>query len=491
MYETYDVIIIGAGSGGITAARFAAELGVKAALVEKNKIGGDCTWTGCVPSKALLKVAKMAHAARVAQKYGINTGHGDPTVDMARVRSYVQRVIAEIHQHETPEHFRRDGIDIISGAATFVDARTIQVGSQQFAAKKFIIATGAHPFVPPIPGLQEVPYLTYLQLFENEHLPEHLAIIGAGPIGAEMAQAYRRLGAQVTLIDVGLLPREEPEASVVMERVFAGEGIRFIKGLVSAVRRENAGIVLTVEGQEVQPDMLLVAVGRVPHVNSLKLEEAGVKFSARGIPVNSCLQTNIKHIYAVGDCVAGNYQFTHFAGWQGYKAIRNALLPGSEKGTTEVMPWTTFTDPEVAHVGLTEAEAREQFGDSVQVVFQPLEMVDRAVTEDNRDGFFKVVFKKNGKLLGATVVAERAGEMITEYALALQRGLKMIDLANVIRVYPSYSMGTMRLAAQVETERVMTGWLGKVLRYLAGGAGNRAPVILETETGNEAVIRDA
>ncbi len=470
MANNFDLIVIGAGSAGITAAQFATRLGVKVALVEKNRVGGDCTWTGCVPSKALLKVAKMAHAVRTASQYGIHiNGNASPRADMAQVRNYIQQAITQVYQHEPPDHLTQAGIQIVHGTAHFVDAHTITVGEQTLQAKKFIIATGAHPIIPNIPGLAKIPYITYLQLFENTHLPEQFVVIGAGPIGAEIAQAYQRLGSQVTLIDVDLLPAEEPEVSQTMARVFAKEGIRLVKGLVTLVRHVDDEIVLNVGEQEVWGDMVLVAVGRKPVVGGLGLDAAGVEHSPDGIVVDAYLRTNVKHIYAVGDCVAGNRQFTHLAGWQAYKAARNALLPLNETGFTNVMPHSIFTDPEVAHVGQTEAEARQKYGDSLDVTLWELERVDRAVVENSTEGFIKVVHKKNGKILGATIVAERAGEMITEYALAIERGLKLIDLANVIHVYPSYSMATMRLAAHAATDRVMSSLTGNVLRTLAGG----------------------
>ncbi len=469
MTNTYDLIIIGAGSGGVTAAEFAVRLGIKVALVEKNNIGGDCTWTGCVPSKALLKVAKVAHTAQTACNYGICNGDTPPHVDMFKVRDYVHQAIANVYQHETPEKLAAEGIEVIQGAARFIDAHTLKVGERTLQAKKFIIATGAHPFIPPISGIKDVSYLTYLQIFDNVHLPKRLLVIGAGPIGSELAQAYQRLGSQVVLIDVGLLPREEPEVAQTMGKVFAREGLQFVQGLVSTAQQEDGEIILTVNGQECRGDMLLVAVGRAPVVEGLNLDKAGVAYSRQGIPVDKYLRTNVKHIYAVGDCVEGNYQFTHLAGWQGFQAVRNALLPLNDKGFRKVMAWTTFTDPEVAHTGLTEAEAREKSGDDVRVVFWSLNRVDRAVTDNDQEGFIKVVYKKNGKLLGATIVAERAGELITEFTLALERGLKLMDLAQTMHVYPTYSMGTMRLAAQASTDQVMGSFTGTVLRKLAGG----------------------
>jgi pyruvate/2-oxoglutarate dehydrogenase complex dihydrolipoamide dehydrogenase (E3) component len=468
MTNRYDLIVVGAGSGGITAAEFGAHLGIKVALIEKSRIGGDCTWTGCVPSKALLKVAKVAHTARTAGEYGICSGDEALQVDMRKVRDYIQQAIRGVYQYETPEFIEQKGIEVIFGTARFLNPHTIQVGAQTLEAKKFIIATGAYPFIPPIPGLNDLPYLTHMEIFDNERLPERFMVIGAGPIGSEIAQAYQRLGSQVTLIDVGLLPREEPEVARAMGQVFAREGLQFVTGLVTAARQERDEIVLTVKEQEHRGDMLLVATSRAPLVQGLDLDNAGITFSAKGIPVDKYLRTNVKHIYAVGDCIEGNHQFTHLAGWQGFEAVRNALLPFNDKGFREVMTWATFTEPEVARAGLSEAEAREKLGNDVQVTHWPLDQVDRAVAENDQTGFIKVIHKKNGKLLGVTIVAKRAGEMITEYVIALERGLKLFDLANTMHVYPTYSIATMRLAAKVTTDQVMNSLTGTILRKLAG-----------------------
>lgn len=465
--HTYDLIIIGAGSGGLTAAEFAARLGIRVALVEKARLGGDCTWTGCVPSKALLKAANVAYQARTAAQYGILTG--PPQTDMGRVRAYVRQAIGQIYRHETPDELAGKGINVVTAAARFVSGHAVRVNNQTLTAKKFIIATGAHPYIPPVPGLSNVPYLTYRNIFDNDRLPGRLLVMGAGPVGVELAQAYRRLGASVTLIDAGLLPQEEPEAVEALGHAFAREGIRFVPGLVTAARQAGLEIVLTVAGQEIYGDMLLVATGRLPNVAGLGLEQAGVGYSARGIRVDKYLRTDAKHIFAVGDCVQGNYQFTHLAGWQAVQAVRNALLPGFSRGFSQVVPRITFTDPEVAQVGLTEAEARARFGNGVRVALWPMSRTDRAITQNARDGFIKIIHRKNGKLLGATIVAGQAGEIIAEYALALKRGLKLFDLANVIHPYPTYSVATMQLAGQVVVDNLLTGASGKLLRKLAGG----------------------
>ncbi len=465
MSDSYDLVIVGSGSAGLTAARFAAQLGVRVALVEKNRVGGDCTWTGCVPSKALLKVAKVVHEVRSAAQYGIYTSR--PTVDMRQVREYVRRAIAAIYQHEAPEQLAQQGIDVVFGAARFLDAHTIQAGERTLSARKSIIATGAHPHIPGIPGLGDTPFLTYMQIFDNDELPERLIVIGAGPIGAEMAQAYQRLGSQVTLVDAGLLPRDEPEVAEVVGRVFAREGIEFVQGLVTTVRESKDEIVVNVQDQGYRGDMLLMAVGRAPAVGGLELEKAGVGYSSKGIEVDDRLRTNVKHIFAAGDCLGG-YQFTHLAGWQGFMAARNALLPGSDSGFTEWVPWTTFTDPEVAHAGLTESQAREKYGAAVRVTTWDMDCTDRAVVDNDRDGFVKLIHKRNGKLLGATIVAARAGEAITEFVLALNQGLKVRDLAMAIHVYPTYSSAAMQVAADVAIGDLLTGVSGKLVRGLAG-----------------------
>jgi pyruvate/2-oxoglutarate dehydrogenase complex dihydrolipoamide dehydrogenase (E3) component len=463
--ENYDLVIIGAGSAGLIAAGFASRLGTRVALVEKDRIGGDCTWTGCVPSKALLKAASIAHQARTAAHYGIETG-GPIRVNMSKVREYVKWAVAEVYQYETPAQLTREGIDVIIGEARFLDPHTVQVGGRALSADKFIIATGAQPRIPEIPGLQDVPFFTYKQIFDIDQLPERLVVMGAGPIGVEMAQAFQRLGSQVTLVDKHLLSKDEPEAGTVLREVFIREGMQVVSGLVTGVRQEQNQVVASVHEQEYRGDMLLVAVGRTPIVEGLDLDKAGVTYSRQGIQVNDKLQTNAKHIYAAGDCLGG-YQFTHLAGRQGFQAVRNALLPGSGSGFGEWVPWATFTDPEVAHVGLTEAQANDKYGASVRVARWDMDCTDRAVCENDMHGFIKVVHQKDGTLLGATIVARRAGEAISEFVQALKHGLKVNDMASAIHVYPTYSTAVMQLAGGVLLDDLFTGISGKVIKRLS------------------------
>jgi pyruvate/2-oxoglutarate dehydrogenase complex dihydrolipoamide dehydrogenase (E3) component len=290
-----------------------------------------------------------------------------------------------------------------------------------------------------------------------------MVVLGAGPIGMEMAQAYQRLGAAVTVVGEYLLPKEEPEVQEVMSVVFEREGLRFVWGRATSARMEGDEVVVATDSEEARGHLLLVAAGRRPTVEGLDLEKAGVAYSAKGIQVDQQLRTNVKHIYAAGD-VVGGYQFTHFAGWQAFQAVRNALLPGSSAGFTDLVPWVTFTDPEVAHVGMTEREARTKHGDAVKVTRWEMAHADRAVCENDTDGFIKVVSKRDGTLLGATIVASRAGETIAEFVVALKNGLKVADLAGSIHAYPTYSTAVQQLAADLAVENLLSGTSGRIVR---------------------------
>ncbi|HEV8310115.1 MAG TPA: FAD-dependent oxidoreductase [Methylomirabilota bacterium] len=466
MSDTHDLVVIGAGSAGLAAAEVATRFGVRVALVEGHHIGGDCTWTGCVPSKALLKAAKAAHTVRTAARYGVSAPPAE--TDMGRVRAYVREAIERVSRRETPDALRQRGIEVVRGPACFADPHTIRVGDQSLRARRIVIATGARPRVPDLPGLREVPFHTYETIFDNDRLPGHLLVIGAGPVGVELAQAYRRLGAEVTLVGERLLPRDEPEAAEALGRVFAREGIDLVQGRVSAVRRDGETSVLRVADREVRGDLLLVAVGRTPRVDGLGLETIGVKYSATdGIAVDRRLRTTVSHIYAAGDCVGG-YQFTHFAGWQAFHAVRNALLPFGGAGVTDVVPWTTFTDPEVAHVGLTEAEARRRLGEGVRVTRRDGALIDRAVCEDDAEAFVKLIHRGDGALLGATIVGQRAGEAITEVALALTLGLRPRRIATTMHVYPTYSDAVQQAIGTVVADRFFGGVAGRLLRAALG-----------------------
>ena len=470
MRNSYDIAVIGAGSAGLTAARFAARLGKRVALIEADRVGGDCTWTGCVPSKALLHAAKVAHTVRNANRYGISTR--DQQVDFAAVMCRVKSAVKEVYAHESPDTLRSEGIEALEGRAEFRDARTLAVGQREISAGRFLICTGAAPFAPPVPGLEDTPYLTYETFWELRALPDRLVIIGGGPIGCELAQACQRLGARVTLVEAmdRLLPNDEPEASQVVAQALRRDGIdlRLSSPVESVERGAHGGCVLVAAGgKTIKGDALLVAVGRRARVDGLGLERAGVEHSPRGIAVDDYLRTSAKHIYAAGDC-AGGYQFTHYAGFQGAMAVRNMLLPGRSRGRPQHPPWATFTDPEVAHAGYTEEQARQRFGDKVRVSMLPMAQVDRAVTEDAAEGFIKVVQRSNGETLGATVIGQRAAETLQAWTLAKDHGLKMADIARTMQAYPSLATGNQQLAWDVYLESLTTGLTGRVVRWLSG-----------------------
>jgi len=450
MSEMYDLLVIGGGSAGLSALGYGVRARKRVAVVEKHRVGGDCTWSGCVPSKTLLKAAKVAHHMRTAALYGVTPV--EPQVDLKAVMAHVHHIIAETYEEETPDVLRSSGIDVFLGEARFLDPHTIAVGDTRLQAHNILLSTGAHPFVPPVEGLDSVDYLTYETVWHLDVLPRHLLVIGGGPIGSELAQAFRRLGSEVTMLASRdrLLPRDDPAASGVIGKVFAAEGIDVrYKARAKRAWQDKAGIHVVAGGQEVVGDTLLLVTGRRPNVQGLDLEKAGVAYSARGIQVDDTLRTTVPHIYAAGDCIGG-FQFTHYAGWQARTAARNGLFGDSAKGLREWVVWTTFTDPEVAAAGFTEPQAREKFGDDVASVEWPMEKVDRARTENDTSGLVKVVYRKSdGALLGATIVSERAGDLIPEWIYALEYGLKVEDIAGAIHVYPSFSRANVKAARAV------------------------------------------
>ena len=467
---SYDIAIIGAGSAGLTAARFAARLGKRVALIEANRVGGDCTWTGCVPSKALLHAAKVAHTVRNASRYGITAK--DQHIDFGAVMGRVKGAVDEVYAQESPETLRAEGVDVLEGRAEFQDARTLAIGNQEVSARRFLICTGATPFVPPIPGLEDTPYLTYETFWDLAALPDRLVVIGGGPIGCELAQACQRLGSRVTLVEGAdrLLPNDEPEAGHAVAQALRRDGIclRLASPVESVGRGSHGpGVLVSAGGGSIKGDAVLVAVGRRARVDGLGLERAGIEHSVRGITVDDYLRTSAKHIYSAGDC-AGGFQFTHYAGFQGAMAVRNMLLPGRSRARPQHPPWATFTDPEVAHAGYTEEQARQRFGDKARVSMLPMAHVDRAVTEDATEGFIKVVRRSNGETLGATVVGQRASETLQAWTLAGDNGLKMADVARTMQAYPSLATGNQQLAWDAYLEGLTTGFTGRLVRWLSG-----------------------
>ncbi len=469
MPEQFDIAVIGAGSAGLTAARFAARLGKRVALIEANRVGGDCTWTGCVPSKALLHAAKVAHTVRNASRYGITSK--DQHVDFGAVMGHVKGAIEVVFAQESPETLRSEGVEVLEGRAEFQDSRTLAVGQQEVSARRFLICTGAGPFIPPIPGLEDTSYLTYETFWDLATLPDQLVVIGGGPIGCELAQACQRLGSRVTLVEAmdRLLPNDEPEASQAVAQALRRDGIYLrLSCPVESVKPagDRTGIEVSAGGETIRGDALLVAVGRRAKVDQLGLDRAGIEHGPRRITVDDYLRTNVKHIYAAGDC-AGGFQFTHYAGFQGAMAVRNMLLPGRSRARPQHPPWATFTDPEVAHSGFTEEQARQRYGDKVRVSFLPMAQVDRAVTEDATEGFIKVVERSNGEAIGATIVGQRAAETLQTWTLAGDNGLKMGNVARTMQAYPSLATGNQQLAWEAYLGGLTGGATGRMVRWLA------------------------
>ncbi len=465
---SYDFAVIGGGSAGLTAARFAARLGGKVVIIEAGRLGGDCTWTGCVPSKTLLRAARAAHEACHSDRFGISAPNS--STNFPALMDRLNAVIEAIYRPESPEQLRAEGIETIFGKAEFMDAHTVNVGDSVVSFRRLLLATGARPSAPPIPGLGETGYLTYETIWDLAELPERLLVIGGGPIGCEIAQAFTRLGSAVVLFEAAprLLPNEDTEASAIIESALAGEGTEVrVSSAITQVKEIGDGYRVETAAGAWQGDKLLVATGRQPNLDGLNLEQAGVEYSRQGIKVDRYLRTSQRHIWAAGDCT-GAPQFTHYAGWQGFMAARNALLPGKSKARLDAVPRAVFTDPEVAQTGLTEAQAREQFGDSVETAYWAMKDVDRAVIDGNLEGFLKVIIRRNGKILGATIVSPTAGEAIHQWSLAISQGLKLGDLANTMHVYPTYSIATMQLAAERRVSDLLQGVSGKLVRFLSG-----------------------
>ena len=461
--DRYDLIVIGGGSAGLTAADFAARIGANV-LIATEELGGDCTWTGCIPSKALIRIAGLANDQLHAGRSGIRS---EVRVDFPRVMAEVRAVIARVYSHETPEVLAQRGIKVAIGPVRFAQGETIEVGERPVGAKHFIISTGSEPAIPPIPGMADVPHLTYESIFDLNRLPATMAVIGAGATGVELAQAFARLGSTVTLIDQrsSVLPDADPEAAAAIQRRLESDGVELrLSAAVTAVSPAERHVAVQVGGSQLKADALLLATGRRPTFAGLQLERAGVEVRNGAVSVDKNLRTTNPRVYAAGD-MTGGFQFTHYAGWQGYVAARNALLPGAEDGVRTTIPWAVFTDPEIAQAGLSEAQARAQLI-GVKVHRLELEQVDRAQTEGERAGFVKLIADAKGKLVGAVVVSKVAGETINELALAIDRGLTVSDLASTIHVYPTFGFAIQQLAADASLEAATSGARGRVTRSL-------------------------
>ena len=438
----YNLVVIGGGTAGLVSAIGAAGLGAKVALIEKHFMGGDCLNVGCVPSKAIIRAARKAAGVRDMAEFGVNVPNGT-TVDFGKVMERMRRIRADISPHDSAKRFTELGVDVFLGAGKFTGPDTIEVGGQTLRFTKAVIATGARAAAPPIPGLKDVPYLTNETLFSLTELPKRLGIIGAGPIGCEMAQSFARFGSEVFLVEAlhGILPREDRDAADIVQTAMIRDGVKLLCcGKDLKLAKDPNGVRLQVEshgkGYDVLVDQLLVAVGRAPNVEGLGLETVGVEFDKKGVKVNDRLQTANPCIYACGD-ICSPYQFTHAADFMARIVIQNALFKGRAKASSLIIPWATYTSPEIAHVGLYEKEAKEK-GIEVDTFTQELSKVDRAILDGETEGFVRVhVRKGTDEIVGATVVATHAGEMIGELTLAMKGKLGLKTIGETIHPYPT------------------------------------------------------
>ncbi|QGX98605.1 dihydrolipoamide dehydrogenase [Roseovarius faecimaris] len=465
-----DLLVIGAGSGGLSVAAGAVQMGASVILLEGHKMGGDCLNFGCVPSKALIASAKAAHGQAHASQYGV--ADVTPRVDYAAAKDHVADVIAQIEPVDSQDRFEGLGVQVIREFGAFISPTEVKAGEDIITARRIVIATGSSPLVPPIPGLDTVPYETNETLFDLREKPEYLLIIGGGPIGMEMAQAHVRLGSKVTVIEgQKALGKDDPElASIVLDKLRA-EGVEIVEGAMAAEIRGSAGAieVQAKDGRLFKGSHLLMAVGRKSNTDRLNLEVAGIETTRSGIKVDAAMKTTNRRVYAIGD-VAGGLQFTHVAGYHAGVIIRSALFGLPSKAKTSHIPWATYTDPELAQVGLTEAEAREAHGDALEVVRFAYEHNDRAIAERKTTGLIKVMVLK-GRPVGASIAGAQAGELISLWALALANRMKMSQIAAMVAPYPTIGEINKRAAGAYFSPRLFDNpkvkWVvGLVQRWL-------------------------
>ncbi len=469
MTETFDVIAIGGGTAGLVSAAGAAYLGARVALVERERLGGDCLWTGCIPSKALIASARAAQLRRDAGLLGI-LGKARP-VEFGTVMDSMRAAREVVSHHDDPARFRAMGVEVVFGDAEFVAADAIRVGERRLRARRIVIATGSHPALPPIPGLAESKPLTHQTFFELTAAPPSVAIIGAGPIGVEFAQLLQRLGVPVLLLEMApqILPKEDPEAAAVVRQMLEREGVTVHTGVeVRRVARDGDTASVRWRGtdgieQKVTVGEVLVAAGRRPNIEGLALERPGVAATSQGITVDARLRTTVPGIWAAGD-VSGGMQFTHVADYQARLVVRNALTPFRARADYRAVPWVTYTDPEIARVGITEAEAASD-GIAARAWRYDFADLDRAIADRRREGFVKLLATPRGRLLGATIVGAGAGELIAPVALAMQHRLPLSSLRSFVYPYPTMSEGVLR-AANLPLREQLDSFSGRLLKRL-------------------------
>ncbi len=471
----YDLVVIGGGTAGLVAAAGGASLGAKVALVEKNKLGGECLYYGCVPTKALIKSAKVASLMRRAPEFGLKEVPVE--VDFPAVMRRMRAVIGKSGEADSPDRFRKLGVEVLLGdSARFEGPREVSVNGSRLRSRSVILATGSYAKPPPVEGLEEVGYVDHVSVLELERLPRSMVIIGSGPIGSEFSQMFARFGCRVEVISSSPdpLPKEDPEVSAALRKFLEEDGIRIHGGVRAAsVRVENGEKVVTAKDKqsgetfEVRGEEILVAAGHAPSVNGLNLAGVGVAIGDNGVKVDEYLQTTAKNVYASGD-ITGKLLFTHAAEHQSRTALPNALFPIKRKVDYDAFPWTTFTDPEVARVGLTEQQAREQH-DDVKVFRFPFEDLDRAICDGETEGFVKLVTDKKGGILGGHIIGPDAGNYIAEVVLAMRKDISVGELSQTVHVYPTLSESVKKAGDGYYREKLFTGRNKKVLGAIFSG----------------------
>lgn len=474
LMERFDLIAIGGGTAGLVTAAGGVALGLKTALVEREVLGGDCLWTGCVPSKALIASAKLAYQMRNAERLGLCGAA--PSHVFASIMHRMRRARSRVAAHDDPERFRKMGVEVVFGGASLQDPHVVTVDGRRLEGPRIVVATGAVPSVPPIEGLADAGYLTHATAFDQNELPARIAVLGGGPVGLEFAQVYARLGASVTVVEMlpRVLPQEDADAARILESTLAAEGIVLRTGsAVKRISRNGTAKVVQVAGEggdpgPVEVDEVFVATGRRANTEGLGLEAVGVAVDGGAVRVDPTLRSTVKGIWAAGD-VAGGPQFTHVAEYQAKLVLRNAVFPMRGKANYAAIPAVTYTDPELARVGLTEREARERHG-SVSVYHYAFDDLDRAIVDGETTGFVKIVTRPNGSILGATIVASGAGNLIMPIVLAMAHGIALPKLSQVVYPYPTMVEGIKRAADSYYRAKVAGrsgALLRKVVRWLA------------------------
>jgi pyruvate/2-oxoglutarate dehydrogenase complex dihydrolipoamide dehydrogenase (E3) component len=465
---TPDICVIGAGSAGLSVAAGAAQLGADTVLIEADKMGGDCLNYGCVPSKALLAAAHAAASMRRAERFGVRAA--DPSIDFQAVHDHVHGVIAAIAPHDSEERFAGLGVRVLRAKARFAGPRELLAGDVRIAARRFVIATGSRPLLPPIAGLDRVPHLTNETVFDLTERPRHLLVLGGGPIGCELAQAFRRLGASVSIVEMAtLLPRDDPELVDIVRKRLQDDGIALHERTkVTGVERTTTGVTLLMEsggnGKRIEGSHLLVAAGRRANIADLDLAAAGIAHSANAITVDARLRTTNRRVYAIGDAVGG-LQFTHLAGYHAGIVIRNALFRWPARVDLRALPWVTYTDPELAQVGLGEAAARAA-GHDIRILSWPFARNDRAQTERRTDGLVKAIVTPRGHILGAAIVGPHAGELIQSWVLAIANNLRIGAFATMIAPYPTLGEASKRAAGNFYAPKLFNSRTRALVRFL-------------------------